>query len=75
MQVNQQLQAFKALENPIMSLKSAALILATTYQEFHHTFESFDEANAFAFVLYDVQRRADELEQEFAGCFKINEGR
>lgn len=70
-----QLQAFKDLEHPIMSLKSAALILSTCHEEFAHKFESHDEANAYGFLLYDVQRRANELEQRFAECFKIEEGR
>ena len=70
-----QLQAFKDLEHPIMSLKSASLVLALAHEEFACQFESHDEANAFGFLLYDVQRRANELERLFAECFKIGEGR
>lgn len=72
--MNKQLEAFKDLEHSIMSLKSAALILTTLHDDFAHRFENHDEANAFGFQLYDVQRRADELERQFAACFQIGDG-
>lgn len=72
-EVKSQITAFKDLENPIMEAKAMAALLVKFYDGGTAKFETFEEGNAFTFGLYEVERRLNDLNQQFQACFDFKE--
>lgn len=73
--------AFAGLENSIMELRSVSLLLSNLEQDrkgearpdgtWAATYQSWEEANAEAFLILDIERRVIALRKEFDACLDV----